>query len=349
MRIRVPVPLIREMDAVITEGIGGYATRAEFILDAVQERILELTAEGVEDAGPPPGFDDVVPDLSEEQAVPAARRPSTRGSEPPPTLCATVLLPPEVGFGISAGDDLSRPSGHALFGLHNRDYPSLWALNRLAAVAGEEPVLLEGYLQAVLGEAWAHGELLLAIEKDTGLKCTALFPTNSDKRQSAESRFRSFAVGEYRAGSNNIVDTGGPLFEWRAVGLCGSVHEPRIGLTDAGWQLLSSLSGLSVEEPHAPSLATAFLAYLEEHAPADKRGFVEVLRAIGIDGATRREVLDRAREQWPEWNDNEVSTNAAAYVARSREWGLVEPKQVKSRYHLTPLGLKHLKEDGSDR
>ena len=33
MRIALPIPLIREMDAVIIQGLGGFATRAEFILD----------------------------------------------------------------------------------------------------------------------------------------------------------------------------------------------------------------------------------------------------------------------------------------------------------------------------
>ena len=54
MRIPLPVPLIREMDAVILKGLGGYATRAEFIVDAIQERVLELSIGVVEDAGAPP-------------------------------------------------------------------------------------------------------------------------------------------------------------------------------------------------------------------------------------------------------------------------------------------------------
>ena len=37
-----------------------------------------------------------------------------------------------------------------------------------------------------------------------------------------------------------------------------------------------------------------------------------------------------------------VSTNAAGYIARAREWGLVEPKQSKSRYQLTPFGVEQL-------
>lgn len=341
MRIPLPVPLIREMDAAIIRGVGGYSTRAEFITDAIQERILELTTGEVEDAGPPSEVQDIGS---------VAVRPSnaTAPGQPPPDLDPlaaiqlTVLTPPAAGFALSVTDDLSRPEGKALFGLHNRDYPTLWALNRLAAMATEEPVPVRDYFAATLKEAWIFGELLLAIESHAGRKCTALFPSNPDKRKPAEMGFRTFAIGDYKIDASRAIATSGPLFEWRAVGLSCSVDEPRISLTAAGWHLLAELSGLSVEQPHASSYTTAFLAHLNEHAPADKRGFVEIMKAIGPDGATRRNVLDHTSAVWPEWNENEVSTNAAGYIARAREWGLVEPKQTKSHYHLTPLGLEHL-------
>ena len=344
MRIPLPVRLIREMDAVIINGIGGYSTRAEFIVDAIQERILELTMEEVVDAGPPPGLSDVGSAPSEPSHANATLR-SPPDPDPPATTELPALMPPEAGFSIPAADNLSRPEGKALFGLHNRDYPTLWALSRLAVMANEEPIPVEDYVAEVLEEAWSFGEQLLAIERHTGRKCTALFPTNAGKRKSAETAFRLFAVGDYRTDANNRLTTSGPLFEWRVVGLSGSADDPQIGLTAAGWALLAALRGLSIEEPHAPSVATAFLSHLKEHAPADERGFVEVLKVIGTDGATRQDVLDHAASQWPEWTENEVSTNSAGYIARAREWGLIEPKQSKSQYHLTPLGVEKLTED----
>ena len=341
MRIPLPVPLIREMDDVIISGAGGYSTRAEFILDAIQERILELTIEGVEDAGPPP--------VHQHGASPAPGPREERGthlrrsdSGTPATMEMTELMPRGAGFSISSTDNLSRPEGKALFGLHNRDYPSLWALSQLAEMANERPIPVADYYAAVLEAAGAFGERLLEIEHDTGTKCTALFPTNPDKRRSAEAGFRMFAIGGWKAGANHAIITSGPVFEWRAAGLSGSVGQPRIGLTAAGWQLLAELRGLSVGEPHARPAAEAFLAHLKEHAPADLRGFTEILEAIGPDGATRQGVLDQAGAQWPEWNENEISTNAAGYIARAREWGLVEPKQSKSHYHLTPFGVEFL-------
>jgi len=340
MRIPLPVPLIREMDAVILDGIGGYETRAEFIVDAIQERIWELTIDEVEDAGPPPVSQRGTPGKPRPPDAAGGQQPSDPGTL---AMGTTELASREAGFSLSPTDDLSRPQGEALFGLHNRDYPSLWALSRLAEMADEEPIPITDYYARLLQEAWEFGKGLLAIENHTGSKCTALFPTNPDKRQSAEARFRMFAIGEFRVGGDNTITTRGPLFEWRTAGLSGSVGEPRISLTAGGWRLLAELRGLSVEEPHAPASAVAFLAYLKEHAPADSRGFIEIMRAIGPEGATRRNVLDHAGTQWPEWTKNMVSTNTAGYIARTREWGLVEPKQSKSRYYLTPFGVEHLR------
>ncbi len=342
MRIPLPVPLIREMDAVIIDGVGGYSTRAEFIVDAVQERILELTIGSTEDAGPPPALLETQ-ELSTESTEDAG--PTTPvGTEPvhPATMPMTALSPPQAGFALSTTDDLSIPEGRPLFGLHNRDYPSLWALNQLAGMTAEGPIPMEESFMKVLAEAWTFGELLLDIEKRTSRKCTALFPTNPDKRKAAETGFRIFAVGDYRDAEDETISTSGPLFEWRTVGLSGSAEEPLIGVTASGWQLLGALQGLSVEEPHAPSATAEFLTHLAEHAPSDMKGFIEILRAVGPEGASRTEVLGHMAEAWPDWTSNESSTNSAGYVARAREWGLIEPKQSSSKYHLTPLGHQRL-------
>jgi hypothetical protein len=338
MRIPIPVPLIREMDAVILKGVGGYSTRAEFIIDAIQERILEISVDGIEDAGPPPALP--IDPLSFVQAAePVTQRPPSNSSTV--SMPMTALSAPAAGFVVSEMQDLSRPQGGALFGLHNRDYPSLWALTQLASLTVEQPISIDDYFTDVLKEAWRFGELLLAIEKHTGTKCTALFPTNPEKRKPAEMGFRSFAVGDYRT-DGDAYATNGPLFEWRLIGLiAGEPYAPLVGLTDAGWKLLAGVTGISVEEPHPHGAARVFISHLSSHAPKDWRGFTEIIRAIGPDGATRQDVLDHVANVWTSWTDNEVSTNSAGYIARAREWGLVEPKQTQSRYHLTPLGHEH--------
>jgi hypothetical protein len=39
-----------------------------------------------------------------------------------------------------------------------------------------------------------------------------------------------------------------------------------------------------------------------------------------------------------------VSSLVQGYVARGREWGLIEPKQVDGRYWLTDFGRQQLEE-----
>ncbi|WP_420637784.1 ribbon-helix-helix domain-containing protein [Candidatus Poriferisocius sp.] len=335
MRIPIPIPLIREMDAVIMEGLGGYTTRAEFIVDAIQERILELSFDVVEDAGAPQGLlptaDDMARGLHEAAPAPGEMV----------KLSETALEAPSSGATVDCKSDLSCPEGLPLFGLHNRDYPSLWALAQLASLTEKDPMPAEAFYDEALREAWRFGTLLVAVEKHLGIKCTALFPTNMDKRKSAETRFRSFAIGDFRF-TDDIWRTSGPLFEWRLAGLVeGGESGPLIGVTQLGWDVLQSVTGLPVEHPHPKPVAAKFLAHLADHAPSDEKGFRQVVASIGPEGASRQDVLDHFTESWPQWTSNEVSTNSAGYIARAREWGLVEPKQFKGQYNLTPFGHEY--------
>ena len=218
------------------------------------------------------------------------------------------------------------------------------ALDVLASLTVDGPIPAETYYTAAIGALWRFGELLLDIEQRNGSKVTALFPTNPEKRKTAEMAFRAFAIGDYRRTADDLFTTNGPLFEWRAVGLSiGEGDEPLIGITDVGWSLLNAVGGISVEEPHPAPAAVDFLEHLCLHSPFDHVGYMEIIRAIGIDGATRQEVLDHTAKVWPDWTENEISTNAAGYTARAREWGLVEPKQVKGKYHLTAFEIEQAK------
>jgi hypothetical protein len=235
-----------------------------------------------------------------------------------------------------------RPDREPLFGLHNRDYPSIWALARLAVAASESSVRIDHFYDLALNDAWAYGEVLIDLEKQTGFKCTALFPTNPEKRKAAEAAFLTFAVGGYRAENERTLVTEGPLFEWGAAAIVDASDGPHIGVTAAGWDLLDGVDGVTVHEPHPAGMAHYFLHYLAEHAESDWIAFVEILTCIGGSGTTRQELLAHFSEAWPDWSENEVSTNAAGYVARAREWGLLEPRQIKNRYQLTPLGDEQL-------
>lgn len=338
MRVALPVPLIRDMDAAILEGLGGYSTRGEFIVDAIQERVLELTADGEEDAGAPTPREVSRKGAQIEGADPKVLQ-QTRETEAASAANDSALDAPLRGFVLGHEGDLSRPEGGPLFGLHNRDYPALWALARLASKTQQQAMPAKRYYEELLQEAWDFGRVLLAIEKRTGAKSTALFPTNLEKRKAAELAFRMFAVGDFRSSADGTFATNGPLFEWGVAGLAATEEDgPLIGVTELGWKLLAAQSGLSVHEPHPEAKAIAFFEHLASHAPADWKGLLEIMRAIGPDGATRRAVLEHFQNTWPQWTANEVSSNSAGYVARAREWGLVELKQMESRYHLTAFG-----------
>ena len=56
------------------------------------------------------------------------------------------------------------------------------------------------------------------------------------------------------------------------------------------------------------------------------------------EGPTRVELAGQFNQWRPDWSPALSNTNAAGFVARAREWGLLEPKLVDSRYALTEFG-----------
>lgn len=339
IRIALPVHLLREMDAVVTSRIGGYETRAEFVLDAIRERILEISIQAAPEVTPPP---QVV-----ATRLDSPNSPYAPGKVPIEEAGAPITVPTipacRRGFVLSSAENLSDAQTGPLFGLHNRDFPSLWALAFLAERAVEEPVPLEDFLCDVTREAWNLGQHLKVLEAKSGKKCTAIFPTNMEKRKQAEVGFRSFAVGDCRQEGSRF-QTFGPLFQWQAIGLLlkPGCSEPLLGITESGWELLEQVHGISLEEPHRRDQAEIFLDHLATNSPGDLMGFVQVVHAVGLGGTSRSALLGHFENNWPRWTANEVSTNSAGYIARAREWGLLEPKQKKSLYQLTEFGSQWL-------
>jgi hypothetical protein len=227
-----------------------------------------------------------------------------------------------------------------LFGLHNRDYPSLWALAQLAARAAAGPVALNTFLHDVTEEAWAFAARLLRLERARGFKLTALLPTNRSKPQSSEQGFQGFAIGTCEARGKSL-HARGPLFLWRACAADIRAGKVVIGMTDAGYQLLDSLDGLSLRLPHSADRAVRFLEHLKRFAPSDWWGFAQIM-AAAEGGVDRAHLIEQVAEARSDWSESEVATNAAGYVARSREWGLLETRQTEGMYRLTPLGLEIL-------
>lgn len=334
VKLLLPVPLIRQLDHLLLDGIGGFTTRNEFVREAIESYMLELTHEPApaEPAELPRRKPDLRPVNDTTELRPADPHP-----EPALSIANTALIPlAESGPTVDAEVRLvSEP----LFGMHNRDYPSLWAARRLATYLEEGPPISFGeFAERATEDAWAYAAELQALEVALGTKLTALFPTNTDKRAASSGAFRMFAIGSV-TDSGTKLRAEGPLFLWRVIGV-----EPRgaansVGLRPEGRALLARLAGLTIAQPHPPEMARAFLSHLREHASADFWGFEHVLRTVA-ERPTRTELVDSFQQARADWRESVAATNAQGYVARGREWGLIAPKVVEGRYELTDFGAE---------
>jgi hypothetical protein len=334
VRIPLPVDLIRQMDALILGGRGGFENRAEFITDAIRERILEFEFEPAEAPSTSSARVDAIslPATAMGLHVPASVEPRWATTE-------IAALGPDVAtikFNVAEVPDTP------LFGLHNRDYPSLWAAYQLAEI-GISP------LDAALGEltrrAWVMGDVLREQGERTGRKTASLFPTNREKKQAGERRFVSFAVGSVSE-KGDKVNAAGPLFQWGLAGVERRDDGLHLGLSAAGAKLLGLLGGLDAREPHSETHARQFLEHIKEHAEADWSVLLEVIVLVASNDTRRAALIAQLRERFPDWSENEGSTNCAGYIARGREWGLLSPKQDRGLYLITDLGRSMISESG---
>ena len=351
VKILLPVSLIRQLDEAIVAGLGGYSTRAEFIRDAAEGLLLELKYEQAPDEPAPPSA--LRSSASDTARVPVTQEAAT---EPPLSplagesdrvdssvsmndLTVTQLHAPDQASLVEGGD--AEIDNEPLFGMHNRDYPSLWVAYQLAERTRSTLVPYQTFIAEVTDEAWRYADDLKQLEPLAGQKLTALFPTNRAKPQSAADGFRAFAIGYVLNGRREPMRAEGPLFAWRACQVKRQDDSLLLGLTPAGWDLLHRLDGISLSLPHPPDLATAFLSHLRQNAPGDWWGFRTVLNAVAQE-PNRAELVEAFREARPDWTESVAGTNAQGYVARAREWGLVEPKQTAGRYALTDFGAGYL-------
>lgn len=340
------------MDEAIVAEAGGFRTRAELMCEAVENLLNELE---YPEAPPAQG---IVGRRLVEQRPPLSEYPAQTGSakdlftelsEPErgelesADLAATALRAPAQAPQLLSGGSAD-VGDEPLLGLHNRDYVSIWALHRLARYTTAGPIAFDDYLHRVTQAAWFFGSRLRQLEDETQIKkLSVLFPTNLAKRPSAERGFQSFAVGSVvRQADSGILSAAGPLFAWRAIQVAAADSVP-VGLTDLGWRLIRELDGISLELPHAPALTTRFLEYLAGNAPGDRWGFDHLVRSA-TDGPDREELVRSFAERHPDWSAATASSVTQGYVARAREWGLLEPRLVDGRYWLTDLGRELARE-----
>jgi hypothetical protein len=343
VKIPMPVDLIRRMDEALAAGRGGLETREQFLREAAEGMLAELTypdapPEPVSPAAPvesePPASDATTLLTGVLNAVPPWEQEELRLAD----LAGSALGP--VPAGATFADGMARPADEPLLGLHNRDYPSLWAASRLARYSQDGPIPVEEFKRRVTAAAWFYGAQLRNLEQRfQGLRLTPVFPTNPDKRDAAEQGFQGFALGEIprRFPSEGEIRTGGPLFDWRLCQLKREDGVLLIGLTSGGRALLESLVGLSLELPHDEARADHFLRHLVAHAPGERWGFERIL-TLALEEPSREELVAAIAEEREDWTAATASSVAQGYVARGREWGLLEPRLQQGRYRLTGFG-----------
>jgi hypothetical protein len=327
VKLFLPVETVRRMDAAILRSGGAYFDRAEFVNEALIDRLAE-EGHGAVDHVPLP-----------------QTRPALLAAVPEPT----VEFSPDVSETVGMfGDWLSKApvptlpeaaSPETNFGLHNRDYPTIWAcdlLGRLTLEAGA-PITWEMFSQQLLQKSWGVGRRLAAEDAESGraLKVGVGFPTNTAKREAAERRFLAHSFGLPTARGNP-----GPVFVFKWVGIEHAESEPRVALTDAGIAVLRALAETGDSGPPFGEAAwRIFVDHLSEHAPSELKAWLSVLELLR-EQPNRTELVERC-SAW--WQGNEAATNAMSYVSRAREWGLVEPKlSPDNRYALTERGAAEL-------
>ena len=261
VRLPVPARLLREIDDLVLSGRGGYETRGELMIDALQNHVLEVKY-GAAEGGQRPLLSDSEPPIPAAASAgsnggPAKARSSAAASvasngesvKPLKDLAETELHLKARGAVLNEG--LAVVKHEPVFGLHNRDFPSIWAAHRLARATESGPVPWAEFLDAAVAEAWRYAESLRSLEDQLGFKLRALYPTNMAKPQSAEEGFRSFAVGSIakKPREDGKLDASGPLFSW------GVIQVTREGDELTG---CSDLAGLRT--PRIPGRPVPFLA-----------------------------------------------------------------------------------------
>jgi Arc/MetJ-type ribon-helix-helix transcriptional regulator len=310
VKVLLPPNLVEAMDDLIAAS-GAYRDRSQFIADAIDGHLSELRAQE---------FGRLAPELNTKTA-------SSRKDRRVPGVASEAPWPRHdtigpVVEGIPTLDPVPALQTDPTWGMHNRDFPTLWALSRLAdaTLDAGKPVAFRDWLRGVVAAAWEMARRLPNERFDT-----SGFPTNPSKREASEGRFLKFFVGEEPGA--------GPLFD---LGLAGADAEGGVAPTPAGLTLLQALEGFGCEREREVlgTWTAAYLRHLAQHAPADFKFMSEIVRHIqnGQDGRTA--LLKMVTEAYPRWSRSVVDTNVAGFVARAREWGLLLPRQRKGKYVL---------------
>jgi hypothetical protein len=333
VKVLLDADLVRRMDRRILVSSGAYQDRGEFIAEAIADRLTEEEALIEQEAvvehtlARAPDTSAVAEDS--HRIRPATSSPQFVVIEPPP-LDATVEMGRWRNNGHIPTTQVA-PTVSINFGLHNRDLPTLWALDRLTLMAGQrgEPVSWDDFLHRLRGEGADAGSLLRHrdLAMSTSLGAGIGFPKPGAKREASIERFIAAAVGNKRRAD-------GPFF---VLALAGFTDEQRtrIAPSEPGLRVLRDMleRDLGPSLPQPPAAFERWWHFIANLAPAEHAAWRKVLRVV-VDEPTREELVIR----FPEWPGHVATTNTVGFISRSREWGLVEPDLIEQRYRLTELG-----------
>jgi len=317
VRFLLPISLAKRLDDAVSRGLGGHADRHALGSAALDEYLIEL--EYSDQSGPV---------LATPEGPAAVLDPGS----PRPAIRVPMR-------GTPAEDRLSDLRDEPLLGLHNRDWPSLWALAELAHETVDGPVPLREFLLEATSKAWKIAD---GIRDEAGAdvrKLTALLPTNREKPQSAESMFQEFGIISVarRPDPNGNFRVGGPLALWRTLALIpGHGSTLLTGVTKQGWELLEIADGLTPSLRQPEDRARLFLSFLRTKVPIDWWGFRLLLDTV--KSGPSRETLVAAFAAARPWKRSVGASAAQGHLARAREWGLVEHQLVDGSYLLTDFG-----------
>jgi hypothetical protein len=320
VKLRLPADLVRAMDRAIVRSRGAYLDRNEFVAEAIRDRLNEEGVPPVEELA-----------IADEVAV---------GSQHP------------VGESRPAAPEWGRwregtvPTASAVtldgvnFGLHNRDLPTLWALDQLADRASElgAPIKWKDFTAELRKQAQSVGAWLRERDKEgrRTLKAAIGFPKTGEKARASEDRFLTASVGSLTRGGPE-----GPMFLLRLAGL--SQGDQRLAPTPEGLQVLRKLieAGLGNLLPQPRAACSVWWRYVASAAPEEHQYWVRLLKVIEQQ-PNRAELV----AEFPEWTGSLAETNCMGLVSRSREWDLVTNELVDGRYQLTEFGRRVLEEGG---
>lgn len=322
------------MDRRILASDGAYQDRNEFVTEAIRDRLTEDAALDADDSQV-----DSPSSRERTQRAPLNMDENSARSITVHHRSTIESRHPVMSAGgqMSLGDwqrDSSctvpaRRSDQVSFGLHNRDFPTLWAMDRLATMTGRGAVGWQQFLGVAREEGAGVGEQLRLHDLEHGITIPIGigFPKPGTKKAASVERFVNAMIGTARRAD-------GPMFALALIGFADS-ERTMVAPTDAGLAAFGNMvdHGLGTDLPQPASAFERWWEHLSEWAPAERAAWLKVLR-VAIDASNRDELV----AQFPEWRGHIATTNTVGFIGRSREWGLMHPELHDGRYLLTGLG-----------